>query len=91
MSREIKGPEDCEPLELFDVEHHGGMSVCGELVKVKGFTAQEVGQIIALAMDAASPHNAEFMHPSLAPDILERVEKDRLAWRFLSKKLKGGI
>lgn len=38
MSRDIKGPEDCEPLSM--------------QMDDEGFTAQEVGQIISLAMDA---------------------------------------
>lgn len=76
--REIKGPADCTPY----------VGIAGEMQwtnkkgeAVKFFTAGEVGQIIALAMDAALSECDEWSSP--------RGDAEAMAWRELSERLKG--
>jgi hypothetical protein len=75
--KEIKYHDDCTPHIANLFTDSGHMVPKPERV----FTASEVGQIIALAMDAAS----SVKHPKRTADELSNFE----AWRELSERLKG--
>ncbi len=88
MTRDIKGPENCTPLDLFEIDHYGGMSVSGEYVKIKGFTAQEVGQIIDLALEAGSDRPSIELRNTKYDRYIRREAKYQ-AWRELAERLKA--
>lgn len=80
--REIKGPEDCKPhiANLFTEE--------GSTLPIPNgvFTAQEVAQIIDLALEAGSDRPSPEL---LGYERYDRRERNYQAWRELAERLKG--
>lgn len=77
MTREINGSKDCTPEECYAWQ--------GRLC----FTAQDVSQIISLAMDAQKSYTERFAYE--IPDRnLESDEKTVNAWRELAERLRSG-
>lgn len=74
--REIKGPEDVQVYEAVPWPIKPGVVIPLDYVP-----ACEVGQIIALAMDAALSECDEWSSP--------RGDAEAMAWRELSERLKG--
>lgn len=82
--REIKGPEDCTPRSANVFTEGGQMIPQARLV----FTALDVGQIIALAMDAQR-HLMSSVGQQMPNEQREKFLNNCKAWRELSERLKG--
>lgn len=91
--RDIKGPDGVNPRSIHAIGHDGkGMTITFSDLETMPcregfFTAQEVGQIIALAMDAQM-----YFSISVGSEMSNSERKylmdKAMAWRALSERLK---